>query len=320
MAIPIFRSRPAWAVFALAATAAVYFSTSTPPAGPPSLIHDLYYDQKAIDPPIIDHEPYEPHNVTLLKRAPSDDRNRNWLGRFGLQSINTDDSTIDASRRLSAEVKQKLHAVRKGMRHNCDMKRSDERAPTSDNFKPRSGWTTQNILQTYGWTHNPIRSVGDRSASLVEIVTVARDDLGLSNNLADWIKSSVVHNERGSAGYPPTFGNYENYFDLPGGALIAANNWSPEAMIEHYNIPVPLDRIVPFKRYSDVVFVAREDALARFAPALTREGKAVKDLEHVFQYNIIYEPTKKVLQMITGKGSPVGIPRVSTTTSDGMCC
>ncbi|KXS99094.1 hypothetical protein AC578_3522 [Pseudocercospora eumusae] len=239
-------------------------------------------------------------NQTLLPRG--NDKNE-WLDPMFLL---VPEEKIDALPDHDEEdpwKKQKILAARKGFRLFCDMRSPTETTPTDPNFKPREGKTAKDIRLDYGWS-NELTKLDVSDSAIITTLSKALSDVKLSKDPADWIASDMYHKTSskgpdGQGNYPVTKGTYDSLFDPANGGLIAVANHSPQASAELRAFQIPSNRLVPFQKWSDVVWVSREEASAKYKE--DNAGKSIKNLEHVFRYNIITDSTEDVLKLVTGE-------------------
>ncbi|EME87055.1 uncharacterized protein MYCFIDRAFT_77170 [Pseudocercospora fijiensis CIRAD86] len=248
-------------------------------------------------------------NQTLLSRGNSKDDQ--WIEPMYLLVPEEKINALPDYDEEDPNKKRKILAARKGFRLLCNMRSPAETIPTDTSFKPREGKSAKDIRVDYGWS-NRLGKPGFSDSAIVVKLGKALSDLKLSKDPADWIVSGMDHKATskgpdGQGSYPVTKGSYENLFDLANGGLIAAYNYSPEEMASKLGLQVPASRLVPFRKWSDVVWVGREEASAKYKEDNAGDGNAVKNLEHVFQYNIVTESTEDILRMVTGQRDPKAV-------------
>ncbi|KAF7186600.1 hypothetical protein HII31_12009 [Pseudocercospora fuligena] len=244
-----------------------------------------------------------PQNQSLFPRG--NDKNE-WLDPDFLSVSEEKINALPDYDKDDPWKKQKALAARKGFRLLCDMRSPTESTPASPNFKPREGKTAKDILDDYGWS-NTLANPGVGDSAIIEKLSKAFEELKLIKEPAEWIASDLYHEASskgpdGQGHYPASKGSCQSLFDLANGGLIAAYNLSPQEMNEKMNLKIPSSQLVPLQKWSDVVWVGREQASVKYKA--NNAGKTVKNLEHVFRYNIVTESAEDVLKMVTGQQDP----------------
>ncbi|KXT12294.1 hypothetical protein AC579_5658, partial [Pseudocercospora musae] len=242
-------------------------------------------------------------NQTLLPRG--NDKNE-WLDPMFLLMPEEKINALPDYDEDDPWQKQKALAARKGFRLFRNMRSPTESSPASPDFKPREGKTAKDILVDYGWS-NTLTEPGFSDSAIIERLSKAVEELKLSKDPAEWIASDMYHKASshgpdGQGDYPITKGSCQSLFDLANGGLIAAYNLSPQEMVEKLDLQIPSSLLVPLQKWSDLAWVGREEASVKYKE--NNAGKTLKNLEHVFRYNVITESTQNVLRMVTGQQSP----------------
>lgn len=136
------------------------------------------------------------------------------------------------------------------------------------------------------------------------------EDLGIFNDPNDWYEIDARHGiarEVSGIVYPPTQAQSINSVNFKDGAVVATNNYGPKYQIKALNRPIPDNRITPLWRWSDVFFLAWEQAMA----ALGFEAADSKKFEHMFRHNLVQDKTQRFLRMVTGRSGPGDLEQVS---------
>lgn len=149
----------------------------------------------------------------------------------------------------------------------------------------QSGWVDYASLAEYGWTQDSRPHV-----RLDDEIIDAYRELGLSteptaNRLVTFEHDTdTTHN---GVENPMTGSEYENIFNVDGGAIVAEGNYAPDKR----GIRIPPANMVPLKQYSDVVFLGWQQAA----------GAKVKGLKYIFRHAIMNSDTIIVLNEILAR-------------------
>jgi hypothetical protein len=149
--------------------------------------------------------------------------------------------------------------------------------------EPQSQWVNYKSLDYYGW----VTADGTEFQLEPELAAVLQS-LGLAAEPAANLQYSYDHSrpsEYEGHDYPATEGEYTNTFNIDGGAIIADMNIGPDYVIAGSG---ESGETVPLKQYSDVVFLAWQEAA----------GNRVNGLKYIFRHDIANEKTSAIVQQI----------------------
>jgi hypothetical protein len=150
---------------------------------------------------------------------------------------------------------------------------------------PQSEWTGFDSLAEYGWTtegpqHN------DFDAETMDVLHSLGLSVEDSANILHVYKQDQDTTHDGLH-YPASQGEYGDVFNVDEGVIIAEGNWGPGHQNEE------LERYVPLKQYSDVVFLMWQE----------EAGDKAKGLKYIFRHNIINPDTTDVVdEVLTRRG------------------
>lgn len=188
----------------------------------------------------------ESSNITLdlIARNLKDDSNPTWY--TGPDPNTTPDTQLSPSGKL----------IKKGNLLLCMMRA----APGSPLVLPTS-FTDPSSLAANGWSPTWITPNPDITTSGLNLAFVGT---GVSYSPSDWVKIDYQHSESSvidGKTYPATQATYSNSISLADGALLAEYNYGPGYSIKATGgkgVPPPL------ARWSDVVFLAWKEAIAKY--------------------------------------------------------
>ena len=152
-----------------------------------------------------------------------------------------------------------------------------------------SPWTDPKSLEDYGWAESDTEYKWEYNAPDNDIGPALKD-LGVSTDAFDNIKYGYWHtgeSKHDGHTYPPTFGFYQNVFNVKSGVVIADSNFGPDYEKKFGTTA----ETVPLKQYSDVVFLAWQK----------QAGNNIKNLKYVFRHKIVNPATTALLTAVLEK-------------------
>lgn len=171
----------------------------------------------------------------------------------------------------------------------------------------QSPWIISNGLNLHGWS-STTQTTKSQDALHSLGLSDAFSALGIDTNYKHWVTVSDVH-DKSKISYRATMWKYMNTFSRKERVIVARNNYGPDWFAARKGISK--DEVPPLKHWSDVVFLEWL--------RLARVRTALRNVEHVFRYNIANQKTQDTLRLAMGNGDIANAPDIPREVSAMPC-